>query len=131
MCIVAVPQVIGWLIIYYATNPYCLIASRFLSGLSGGGAFAIIPSYISEIADAKIRGTLGSTVVFSGNLGVFVAYVFGEYVDYLIIPWLMIPSSLLFIVFFFRVPDSATFLATKNLQEVNIIVKYFYFYENL
>lgn len=118
MNIVALPQVVGWLLIYYATNPYYLIASRILAGFSGGGAYAIIPSYISEIADAEVRGTLGSTVVFAGNLGVFVAYVFGEYLDYLVIPLLMIPASLLFIVFFLKIPNSATFLAKKNLYEV-------------
>lgn len=118
LCIVALPQIFGWLMIYYATNPYYLIASRILSGFSGGGAFAIIPSYISEISDAEVRGTFGSTFVFSGNLGVFVAYVLGEYVDYLVIPWLMIPSSLLFLVFFLQVPNSPTYLAKKNLHEV-------------
>ena len=92
--------------------------SRFISGFAAGGFYSIIPSYISEIADDKVRGTLGSTLVFSCNLGIFVAYVCGEYIDYLTIPWLMIPASLAFLVLFIKVPDSPTFLAKKNLNDV-------------
>lgn len=65
-----------------------------------------------------MRGTLGSTLVFACNLGLFYAYVCGEYVDYLTVPWMMVPATVLFLVFFVRVPDSPTFLARKNLHEV-------------
>jgi MFS family permease len=33
----AVPQMAGWILIYFATNPMYLIASRFLNGFAGGG----------------------------------------------------------------------------------------------
>lgn len=85
-----------------------------------GGLYAIIPTYISEISDDRVRGTLGSTVVFACNLGLFFAYVCGEYVDYLTIPWLMIPGTLVFIVCFIKVPDSPTFFAKRNLIDVSI-----------
>lgn len=112
----------GWLLIYYAKTPFYLILSRVVSGLAGGGLYAIIPGYISEIADDKIRGTLGSTLVFACNLGLFVAYVFGEYVEYLTIPWLMVPATLAFLLLFARVPDSPTFLAKRKLFGVRKVV---------
>lgn len=110
----------GWLLIYYAKTPFYLILSRVLSGIAGGGLFSIIPSYISEIADDNIRGTLGSTMVFACNFGLFVAYVFGEYFQYLTIPWLMVPTTLAFLLLFARVPDSPTFLAKRKLYDVRI-----------
>lgn len=121
LCIVAVPQILGWLLIYYATNPFYLITSRVISGFAGGGLYSIIPSYISEIADDRVRGTLGSTVVFSCNLGIFFSFICGEYVDYLTVPLIMVPGTLAFLVLFFRVPDSPTFLAKKNLHEVKCL----------
>lgn len=90
--VVALPQVLSWLFIYYARTPFYLIVSRLLGGFSGGGFYAIAPSYISEISDNKVRGTLGSTVVFSCNIGIFWACVCGEYVEYSTTPWLMIPG---------------------------------------
>lgn len=118
LCIVAIPQIFSWVLIYYAENPFNLIASRLMSGFAGGGLYSIIPSYISEISDDRIRGTLGSTVVFASNLGMFFAYICGEYADFLTVPWLMLPPSLLFLIFFAKVPNSPTFLAKKNLYEV-------------
>lgn len=120
LCIVALPQILSWVLIYYAKNPFYIIASRIIGGFAGGGMYAIVPSYISEISDDRVRGTLGSTVVFACNLGLFFAYVCGEYVDYLTFPWLMIPPTLIFLMFFARVPDSPTFLAKRNLYDVTM-----------
>ena len=119
--IIAFPQILGWILIYYATNPYYLIASRVMSGCAGGGLFSVIPGYISEISDDKVRGTLGSTFVFACNLGLLFSYICGEYLQYLTIPWVMIPPTLIFIVFFIRVPNSPTFLAKRNLFEVSYL----------
>ena len=33
----AVPQMAGWILIYFAQNPIYLIVSRFLNGFTGGG----------------------------------------------------------------------------------------------
>lgn len=118
LCVVAIPQIFGWLLIYYAKTPFYLILSRLVGGFAGGGIFAIVPGYISEIADDEFRGTLGSTLVFSCNLGLFVAYIFGGYVEYLTIPWLLIPVTLAFLFLFARVPDSPTFLAKRKLYDV-------------
>lgn len=92
-----------------------------ISGFAGGGLYSIIPGYISEISDDDVRGSLGSTLVFACNLGLFCSYVFGAYIEYLTIPWLMVPITLVFVVFFVRVPDSPAFLAKKNLSQVSII----------
>lgn len=115
----ALPQIAGWLLIYYARSPFYLIMSRVMSGLGGGGLYSIVPTYISEIADDNVRGTLGSTLVFSCNLGLCFAYVCGEYVEYLTIPWVMLPASIAFVVLFLNVPDSPTFFAKKSLYDVS------------
>jgi MFS family permease len=64
-----------------------------MGGFSGGGFYSIAPAYISEISDTRVRGTLGSTVVFACNVGLFWSYVCGEYFEYLTTPWLMIPGE--------------------------------------
>lgn len=33
----AVPQMIGWILVYFAQNPIHLIISRFAHGFAGGG----------------------------------------------------------------------------------------------
>jgi MFS family permease len=34
---IAVPQMVGWILIYFAQNPIYLIVSRFAHGFAGGG----------------------------------------------------------------------------------------------
>lgn len=59
LLIVSIPQMSSWLLIYLANNASLLLVSRFLGGFAGGGIFGIVPSYISEISDDKLRGGLG------------------------------------------------------------------------
>jgi hypothetical protein len=36
-----VPQIVGWILIYFAVNPIYLIVSRFFHGVAGGGKLRI------------------------------------------------------------------------------------------
>lgn len=44
-------QIIGWALALYTSNVEWLYVSRFINGLSCGGAYVIIPVYITEISD--------------------------------------------------------------------------------
>lgn len=53
LLLMAVPMAASWLLIAYAQNATHLIISRFLSGLSGGGVFVVVPVYVSEIVHPR------------------------------------------------------------------------------
>lgn len=53
LLIVALPQISGWFFTYFGKAYYYLYIARFLMGFSGGGMFALIPLYNSEILEAK------------------------------------------------------------------------------
>lgn len=89
-------------------------------GLLGGGVFAVVPSYISEISDDHVRGRLGSFLVFFCNSGLLVAYVFGDYADYYTLPWLLMPPLLAFMIFFALVPDSPQSLLKRGYIDVSV-----------
>lgn len=48
-----VPQLISWLLIAYGSNVTYLYVSRMLAGISSGGIFAVLPVYVSEIAEVR------------------------------------------------------------------------------
>lgn len=62
--------------------------------------------------------TKGSTMVFSCNFGIFLAYVLGEYVDYLTFPLVLMPIIVLFVLLFIRIPDSPSSLAKRGVYDV-------------
>ncbi|CAO1413721.1 unnamed protein product [Diamesa hyperborea] len=126
ICITAIPQAIAWFLIFYIPDLNVLIFSRFLSGLAGGGIFVIVPVYIAEISEDRIRGLLGSTLVFCCNMGLFSAYVFGTYFSYSTVPLIFIPFSLLFLVCFLSVPETPLYLMKQNkYKEAEKSLKYF------
>lgn len=51
LVLIGIPQVFSWLLTLVGTNSNHLLIARILGGLSGGGAFTVVPVFISEIAD--------------------------------------------------------------------------------
>lgn len=51
LMLIGVPQVLSWLLIWCGRSSNHLLIARILGGLSGGGAFTVVPVFISEIAD--------------------------------------------------------------------------------
>lgn len=43
----------GWWIIPLAQYPWQLILARFIGGFCGGGIFAVVPVYITEISEDR------------------------------------------------------------------------------
>lgn len=53
LILTAIPMLAAFIIIPFAESVTHLCMSRFLGGFGGGGAFAIIPIYITEIAEDR------------------------------------------------------------------------------
>lgn len=52
----AVPFIISWAMIYFATSVWELYVARLIAGAVIGGVTATVPMYIGEIAESSIRG---------------------------------------------------------------------------
>lgn len=50
---IAIPQILSWVLIMFARKSVLILISRFLSGLSGGALYVIIPLFTSEISDDR------------------------------------------------------------------------------
>lgn len=48
--LMAFPQIVGWLLVYFAQSALWLIAFRFIAGISAGGILTIISGYTTEIS---------------------------------------------------------------------------------
>lgn len=56
-------------------NAYVMIAFRFILGIGVGGAAAVVPTYLAELAPKKVRGALVSQDLFMIAGGQLVAYI--------------------------------------------------------
>ncbi|XP_039437009.1 solute carrier family 2, facilitated glucose transporter member 8-like isoform X2 [Culex pipiens pallens] len=113
-CLAAIPQIISWIMVIIATNPYYLMVMRFLAGFSGGVCFMVIPMFIGEIAEDRIRGLLSSTLVFTCNAGILIMYILGDLFPYKTIPWILLAFPVLFLACFSFIPDTPFYLMQQN-----------------
>ncbi|CAL8133475.1 unnamed protein product [Orchesella dallaii] len=114
MLILAPPFVAGWLLIGFATNSAMLITGRALLGFCGGSFSIAAPLYVTEIAEDRIRGALGSLLQVMVVLGILFSYVVGAFISY---KWLAVLCSFVPVIFFFSmifIPETPRYLLTKG-----------------
>lgn len=114
MLIIAIPFVIGWLMLAFAQSIAMFCVARFITGFCGGSFCVAAPTFIGEIADKGVRGTL--SVFFQLLLvnGILVSYALGEFqnLHILTLPLIVGPALVFIIVIF--LPESAVFYNKKG-----------------
>ncbi|XP_037811226.1 facilitated trehalose transporter Tret1-like [Lucilia sericata] len=126
LILIALPALLGWWIIPLSKNPLHLAASRFLGGFSGGGSFAVIPVYTTEISEDRVRGKLGTLLVLSCNIGILFAFILGNYFSYDIAAWILSALPLTFLITFIFLPESPQYFINKNnIKEAEKSLCYF------
>ncbi|XP_026728251.1 facilitated trehalose transporter Tret1-like [Trichoplusia ni] len=99
-----------WALKLYSTETWALITARAIVGLGVSGSYVVTPLYIKEISEDSVRGTLGSLVVLSQNLGNLFAYVMGEYLSYNGMLWVCLAVPILHLVLFTAMPETPSYL---------------------
>lgn len=59
---------IGWALVMFAQNAYHLYVARFLLGFGGAASFAVIPVFVSEIADKELVYRITSNIIDIHNV---------------------------------------------------------------
>ncbi|KAL6423317.1 hypothetical protein ACFW04_010155 [Cataglyphis niger] len=125
MLLSAVPSIISWLMIAFATSSWELYISRFLAGLSTGLAHSATPMYIGEISPADIRGTLGSMFTVVSKIGTTFEYVIGPFLSVRDLALVSLIGPCLFLVIFIWLPESPYYLMRRNARQkaINSLVQ--------
>ncbi|XP_033186474.2 uncharacterized protein LOC117155042 [Bombus vancouverensis nearcticus] len=83
-CLIAcsIVFIIGWLDMYIATSVRTLYFSRGILGIGVGIARTINPMFVSEVADVKVRGCLGTLMAANVYPGSLLTYALGPSLTY-------------------------------------------------
>ncbi|KAH8321732.1 hypothetical protein KR074_010983 [Drosophila pseudoananassae] len=95
---IAIPHSCLWILVYFAQSVEYLYAGRLLAGICGGGMYIVHPIFLSEIADANIRGTFSAMVMLSVNVGILLGYIMGTHLSYFTIPWIVLVLPIAYFV---------------------------------
>lgn len=91
-----------------------LLAGRFLAGFGAGGVFVLVPMYVAEISENRVRGVLGSFFIFFINFGTLVMFVAGNYLSYSLVPRIMIAFPIAFAMAFAFLPETPEYLLRRG-----------------
>ncbi|XP_072766862.1 facilitated trehalose transporter Tret1-like isoform X2 [Anoplolepis gracilipes] len=117
MLFAAVPSIIGWLMIAFATSSWELYISRFVAGLSTGITYPAIIIYIGEISPANIRGILTAMLTVTSKFGTALEYVIGPFLSVRNLAFVSLAAPCLLLITFIWVPESPYQLMRRNARQ--------------
>lgn len=110
-----------WIINIFSSTTTSLLIGRFFAGLSAGGCYNVIPTYVREISQDNIRGILGSLLVLMQNTGYLIMFAIGFYLNYYVVLWISVWIPITTTVAMLFAPEAPAFLVKKGLTDVSFI----------
>lgn len=77
-----IPSLFGWLVLYNADSLLLLYSSTVLMGLGIGFSEAPILSYVGEITEPRLRGSMASLASASTFFGVSILYILNYFFEW-------------------------------------------------
>lgn len=112
---IAVPQLVCFSMIALSTyTPILLYSARAVGGISDAMCFVVIPIYIGEVAEPKVRGMLGSLLIVIFSFGIFFANLIGMFLNVTSAAVLYLTLPVVFVVGFWKMPESPYYAIMKN-----------------
>ncbi|XP_063926352.1 facilitated trehalose transporter Tret1-2 homolog [Zophobas morio] len=116
--LIGVPQLVSMAMIYFSTYSVLLLyVARFIGGISEGSCFTILPLYICEVSEPKIRGLLGASFSLILIYGLLFVNLVGSFFGIFDAALIYIACSLVFMACFSIMPESPYYLIMKNKLE--------------
>ncbi|XP_025205741.1 facilitated trehalose transporter Tret1-like [Melanaphis sacchari] len=117
MVLFEISIIIGWIFLTMANALWMLMIGRILHGIGVGALCTVIPSYVAEISQPHIRGTLGTIFQVYVVIGILYSFVVGSIVEYVTLNILCGIWTVLHAILTFFIPESPYFLMCKNKDE--------------
>lgn len=107
----------SWITIALANSIYLFYLARVLSGIGDGCLFAMLPTYVGEIATPKVRGTWGNLMMISLFFGQMLVNIAGGFLDIKTTAYVMVITPILFFATFIFMPESPYYYLKHNRKE--------------
>lgn len=112
-----VPFFLAWMLIAFAKSAIELNVARFVAGVADGVTFTVVPMYIGEISDKKVRGMLGSSCSVTWIMGFLLINIIGSYLSISLTAIVSSLVPLLAFVTFIWMPESPYYLLMRGREE--------------
>jgi len=124
MITLSVPATAGWICLLITkplqvTTPTLFYVGRFLTGFAGGAFSLVAPTYVSETAETRYRGTLGNLMQFMVTFGIAFTYslAINDAVNWEYITAISLAVPIINAVAMLFMPDSPVHLVNKGKDD--------------
>ncbi|XP_029170085.1 facilitated trehalose transporter Tret1-like [Nylanderia fulva] len=111
---IALPTMVSWLLIIFATEHIHIYIAKALGGIAGAAVFFLVPTYVSEISCDSIRGLLASIIQFTLTFGILLAYILGGMMSLYNLAVVGAILTALYVIAFAFMPESPVYLIRQN-----------------
>ncbi|XP_031350215.1 facilitated trehalose transporter Tret1-like isoform X2 [Photinus pyralis] len=113
--IMAIPLLVSWYLIAFSKYLWVIYLARLLAGVGVGSTCVAAPMYVTDIAEVRVRGLLGTFFQLQITIGFLIGYTFGVLIEsFQILALVSSVFPIIFLVAFYFMPESPTFLLSKN-----------------
>lgn len=91
-----------------------LYIGRVITGIGEGALFTVLPMYLGEISDPKVRGVLGSSLSVAFIGGILLINCYGSYVSVYNAAFISMAIPMLFVIVFIWMPESPYYYLMKR-----------------
>ncbi|CAL4096061.1 unnamed protein product [Meganyctiphanes norvegica] len=117
MMIMVVPHIIAWCLLGFSPSPTGILVGKMLSGVLMGASGLCVNTYMVEIPDVSIRGTIAMLTQLELAFGYLLTVSLGLVLRYYHFAYVGIGLSVVACALNYFIPESPTFLVTKNREE--------------
>ncbi|CAH0381577.1 unnamed protein product [Bemisia tabaci] len=114
LILVNIPIFAAWSTLYLAGSIYMLYFVSLAMGLSVGFCEAPLHSYIGEVGEPHLRGTLSTVTSAACILGMLIMYIIGYLVHWRTAALISSAVPVITIIFMTQIPESPTWLIMKD-----------------
>ncbi|KAK1125263.1 hypothetical protein K0M31_005637 [Melipona bicolor] len=111
------PFIACWVLTYLAKSWVFLFVARLVAGISVGALFSIVPVYVGEIAEPRIRGACSVMMSLMINLGYIFTYGLGPLLNRKIFALVCLAPTALFLLTAPWLPESPYYYLKKNKEK--------------
>ncbi|XP_001604742.4 facilitated trehalose transporter Tret1 isoform X2 [Nasonia vitripennis] len=117
LIVTEIPALLGWILIFYASDVRMIYAGRFFTGLGSGMVGAPARVYTSEVTQPHLRGTLTAIASVGVSTGVLVEYTLGAVLNWKTVAGIsaIVPAAAVVLMFLF--PETPSYLISVNKQQ--------------